>query len=38
MQTATHTPANRQSELQKLRERLLRLILRNEARRRITTK
>lgn len=38
MQSATPTPANRQSELQKLRKRLLRLILKNEARRRITTK
>jgi hypothetical protein len=38
MQTATPTSATRQSELQKLRQELLRLILKNEARRRITTK
>lgn len=38
MQTATPTPASRQTELQKLRQKLLRLILKNESRRRITTK
>jgi DNA-binding TFAR19-related protein (PDSD5 family) len=38
MQTATPSSANRQNELEKLRQRLLRLILKNEARRRITTK